>query len=184
MKLSSEYDLHRSQFFKYLQLRHAIMPYLSPLDEIPEHNPLEARVLLTYIKSHKISHIYRTLVRHTPDTFENIKDAWLADLPELSSEDWAEALMSLREAAIASQFRLIQLKYLHRIYYTRDNLWRRGLIPSRSCLRCQHETGDFLHTVWSCGVVAEFWSEVIDCLEVVISIRIPPYSLLCSLTHF
>ena len=64
--LSSEYGLHRSQFCKYLQLRHAITPYLAAQIDLPEHNPLEAKVLLTHIKAHKISHIYKTLVIHTP----------------------------------------------------------------------------------------------------------------------
>ena len=116
--LQAEYHLHHTQFFSYLQLRHALHPYLAQLEMVPEHNPLEAKILLTNLEAHKISNIYKSLIIHTPDNFEQLRAAWNKDLPQFTEEDWTEALMSPKEAVTVSQFKLIQLKYLHRIYYT------------------------------------------------------------------
>ena len=137
-EMQEEYDLHKSQFYKYLQLRHALTPYLFPDTEIPEHNPLEAKILLTHMARYNISNIYRSLIIHSPDTFEMLRAAWTADIPHLTSEGWGEALQSPREASIASQFRLIQLKYLHRVYFQRERLQRQGLIGGVLEMRLGH----------------------------------------------
>ena len=78
--LQEEYELYASQFYGYLQLRPALTPYLSPETEIPEHNPLEAKILLTNMPRHTISNIYRSLIIHSPDTFGVLRAAWMADL--------------------------------------------------------------------------------------------------------
>ncbi|KAJ1186304.1 hypothetical protein NDU88_003087 [Pleurodeles waltl] len=40
----------------------------------------------------------------------------------LGDDDWAEVLRSSHEAAVSSRLRMIQLKYLHRAYYTQQRL--------------------------------------------------------------
>ena len=102
--LQEKFSLHHTQFFRHLQLRHALLPYLEGSQNIPEHNPLEAKVLLTNLSSHKISCIYKTLVIHSLDTFPQLRAVWASNLTSLADEDWREALMSPREAAIASHF--------------------------------------------------------------------------------
>ena len=140
--LQEEFDLHRTQFFRYLQLRHALTQYLANETELVDHNLLEAKIILSNPANHKISNIHRSIVVHSPDSFDHLRELWVADITPLENERWLDAQGSLGEAALAAQFRFIQQKYLHRIYNTRERLWRRGLIPSGTCLRCSCTNGD------------------------------------------
>ena len=95
---------------------------------------------------------YRGLINNAKGSdFQTLRTAWEGDLGPLSDEEWDEARGSPRMVAIATRFRLTQLKYLHRTYFTRDRLWRRGMIASPECLRSGDERGDLEHSlVLSC----------------------------------
>lgn len=80
--------------------------------------PLEDRLLDDYLPEKAISLTYRKIVNHTPDAQEKIRAKWVDDLGDIDDDDWREALASPREVAIRSRFKLIQLKLLHRAYYT------------------------------------------------------------------
>ena len=43
--LQEEFQLHKHQFYRYLQLRHAISPLLPGLGDLTENNPLKGRLL-------------------------------------------------------------------------------------------------------------------------------------------
>lgn len=71
------------------------------------------------------------------------------------------------------RLRIIQFNYLHRVYYTRERLWRATLIASPECLRCGDELGTWYHTVWQCVVIARFWRRVLACLAEVLGWELP-----------
>lgn len=84
-----------------------------------------------------------------------------------------EALEAPHGAVISSCPRLIPLKYLHRVYYTRSCLWHMGLIGFSTCLRCEAEEDTLIHTVWSCTALTCFWREVLSCLGEVLTWDVP-----------
>lgn len=147
----------QSQFYKYLQFRHTLSSSVEGLESLVEFSPLEAKVFMGDLQDRKISRIYQSLVTHCSSTLQKLRGDWEGDLGLLDEEDWTEALAAPRGAAIAVQLRLIQFKYLHRVYFTRMRLWRAGLIASPVCLRCNQEEGTFLHTVWKCSSLDRFW---------------------------
>lgn len=172
-EMQDMYHMPRTQFYKYLQFRHALSPSLVGLESLPAFSPLEAKVFMGDLCSKKISQVYQTLVTHSTPTLAGLRERWEVDVGSLEEEDWREALASPRGAAISMRLRLIQFNYLHRVYYTRVRLWRAGLIASPACCRCDAEEGTFIHTVWLCQRILRFWRGVFLCLSEVLGWELP-----------
>lgn len=100
------------------------MPSLEHLDNLPAFSPLEAKVFMGDLAERKISKIYQTLVTHCSPSLHKLREAWVEDVGPLEDPDWTEALAAPRGAAIVVRLRLVQFKYLHRVYFTRVRLWR------------------------------------------------------------
>lgn len=171
--IQKDFQMPKTQFFKYLQFRHAISPSLEGLTSLAEFSPIEAKVFMGDLQERKISKIYQSLVTHSSPSLQHLRETWEGDVGPLESEDWMEALASPRGAAIQISLRLIQFKYLHRVYYTRVRLWRAGLIASPVCLRCMHEEGTLMHTIWHCNALSRFWRAVLTCLSEVLGWDLP-----------
>ena len=116
--LQADFNLHRSQLFKYLHLRHTLTEYRQQIAELADCNPLEARLLQGPIGRGGISKIYRTLVVNSPECFSALRARWEGIGGKLEEEDWRDARMAPRELAISSRLRFIQIKYLHMAYRT------------------------------------------------------------------
>ena len=115
-----------------------------------DSSTLEIRLLGEYMTSKAISLTYLKLVNNAPNTVLSVRDKWSSDLGELNDDDWMEALASPKESAIRSRFRLVQLKVLHRVYYTPVTLKKMGRLASGECHRGCGTPGTFFHVIWSC----------------------------------
>ena len=135
-ELREEFSLQPSQFYKYLQLRHALEAHRDSLVEAEEFNTLEAKVL-----------------RGAMDRRGGLADiplpnysstGWVCDTQievgefcgELGGGRWARRLMAPRELAISSRLRLIQIKYLHMVYRSPAQLHRAFVTYPPGCTRC------------------------------------------------
>ena len=84
----------------------------------------------------------------------------MEDLGDLEEEEWMEALMSPRESAITARFRLVQLKILHRVYYTPTRLAKMGKSNTGKCNRGCGKTGTFYHIIWDCPKIRTYWTDI------------------------
>ena len=144
-ELREEFGLHHTQLYRYLQLRHALTQYKQSLVDLPDHNPLEAKLLNGAMGKGGISKLYKTLVINSPECFSALRSRWEEMSGELEEEEWREARMAPRELAISSRLRLIQFKYLYLIYRTPGFLNK--IYPSGNvgCPRCLEPGAGFLH---------------------------------------
>lgn len=140
---------------------------------LPAYSPIEAKLFMGDLGAKKFSQIYRSLVTHSASSLEKLRTQWVEDVGPLDEDDWREALAAPRSAAISMRLRLIQFKFLHRVYFTRARLWRAGLIASPECLRCGEDVGTLLHTVWQCPPLCRFWGRVLSCLSEVLGWELP-----------
>lgn len=89
---------------------------------------------------------------------------WKEDLPGLADDDWEEGIQQYISLMVSAKDRYIQLKFLHRAYYTLQRLSR--IYPTNSDrTQCNTELGTFIHVVWSCPVIQQFWSQVVDTIN-------------------
>lgn len=106
-ELQTKYSLAPTEHFRYRQIHHALTTQISDITNIPEHSPLEDRLIIDPMPKKAISFTYRKLCNNLPNPFLNLREQWTADLGHLEEEDWQQALMSPREVAINHRFRLI-----------------------------------------------------------------------------
>ena len=72
-ELQSEFQMHSSQFFRYLQLRHALAASSPQLKDLAEFNPLEAKLFNGPLRKGAISKIYRSLIVNSPESFAGLR---------------------------------------------------------------------------------------------------------------
>ena len=63
-------------------------------------------------------------------------------------------------STIDSRLRSFQIKILHNILYTNDQLHRWKIVPSDLCSFCQSERETFDHFLLTCQKSSEFWENV------------------------
>lgn len=172
-ELASEFGLHASQLFKYIQLRHAWTRESWPTTPLAEYAPLEGRLLQERIPHKGVSLTYKTINTNIPDKLGRLREAWERDVGEMENIDWETVLMHHREVSIKSRLRLIQYKILHRVYYDRVRLHKVGKATDPTCLRCRHSKGDFYHIIWDCPVIQIFWRHILDELSTIVETPLP-----------
>lgn len=121
--------------------------------DLPETSPLEDRLLTDHMVKKAFSLTYSKIINNQTDPTKTLRERWQIDLED---SDWQEALSSPREVAIPSRIKLIQLKILHRTYYTRTTLYKMGKIDTPLCLRQCGIPGTFYHTLWDCPAIKSY----------------------------
>lgn len=89
--------------------------------------------------------------------------------------------MSPKEVAIPSTLRLLQLKILHRTYYTRDLLHKIGRADNSLCVRHCGTEGTLWHTIWDCPQIATYWASVMRTMSQVTNVHVSPTAKCCLL---
>ncbi|KAJ1124774.1 hypothetical protein NDU88_003223 [Pleurodeles waltl] len=85
-------------------------------------------------------------------SFRALTRRWELEIREMEDLDWEAALMFPQELAIRSRLRLIQFKILGKAQYP-------------ECLRCRTRIGDFIHTIWGCPVIQDYWTKIVGGLQ-------------------
>lgn len=168
--LKNDFQLPSRMFFRYLQLRHAVQA------QYPAGVALQSNGVETFLISRNVdrilSSLYLRILSEEPTGGTKLYDKWKADLPALAADDWEEGIQQYIPLMVSARDRYIQLKFLHRAYYTPQRLSRIYPTQSDRCPKCKGELGTFIHVVWSCPVIQQFWSEVVDVINSVGNLHI------------
>lgn len=94
-------------------------------------------------------------------------EVWQRDIPTLTEEDRSEGLQQCITLMISARDHFVQLKFLHRVYYTPSRLSRiypgvRDIFP-----KCRQSVGTFIHMVWECPHIQTFWQAVVSDVNMV-----------------
>lgn len=81
-------------------------------------------------------------------------------IPEFTDGQWEGVLASYLPTVISARDKLIQLRYLHQMYYTPLRLYKMGRKEDPICHKCLRAEGSFIHMVWECDRVRPLWSQV------------------------
>lgn len=169
-------------FFCYLQLRHAIILQFHVAPTVTSHT---VKSCLTSSNADKYLSSLRISAR---DTGKNTQlfNTWQGDIPSLSSEDWDEGVQQYIPLVIYAKDKYIQLKILHRANYTPQSLSKiYKICPTQSgrCPKCLSDTGTFIHVVWTCPLIQQFWREVVEQINAVgdLNVDVDPRILLLGI---
>lgn len=179
--LQEQFQMAKGEWYRYMQIRHALETNIPPGMTPPASSPLENRLLTDHLVKKATSLTYKKIINNRPDPLQHLREVWQSEIGDMEDPDWREALASPKEVITTSTLRLVQLKILHRIYYTRQLLHKVGKIKDSNCLRRCGEIGDFYHTIWRCPIILSYWEAVLNTLKEVCKKHIPVEPKCCLL---
>lgn len=142
-------------FFRYLQLRHVISAQFPEALTI-ESDPLKC-FLTTRFLGRPWSSIYLSLSLAHSVKLIQLLFKWQTDISYLTKEDWDVFTSNYVTIMISAEDRFIQVKFLHRTYYTPFRLAGIYATNSPLCTGCQRDEGTFYHMDWTCPKLSAFW---------------------------
>lgn len=126
-ELTAKFGLPRWMGFRYLQLGHAARAQF-PQTPLLQTDPIED-LLSPGDLSKPLSSLYNALLGRDSPKINELWEKWRADIPSLDREGWEDCLEYGPKLVIASKDKLIQVKFIHRVYYTPQRLHR--IFPER-----------------------------------------------------
>ena len=178
-QLQQRRGLPKSEFFRYLQIRHFITEDTTLVTN-SSASPIE-RVLSLQFSKKQISIYYNVLISNLPSSSHATKQAWEADLGvEIIDCDWAEMWEYAKEISVCNRTKSIQFRILHRIHITPALRNKMDTNTSPLCLKCKVEIGNYVHCLWSCVKLQNYWYDIVSELSVIfgVSIDLNPVCLL------
>lgn len=88
---------------------------------------------------------------------------WRTDLPDL--EDCAALINRSSPPLVCARDKLIQVKFLHGIYYFPSWLFIMGRSALAKCPGCLLTTGIALHMFLECWVLQDYWRYILEFIE-------------------
>lgn len=156
-QLQEKHDIPQRDFYKYLQLRHALGSQWGS-----DRLPISSYPLIGIIRSPGpgglISSIYSYLI--TEKVIRNplpVVDRCRTEIPDLSSDTISDILESHTLVSPAINNRLTQLFIVHQCYLTPSRMHKMGRRGDACCPRCGHSPANFWHMIWDCSTLQVFW---------------------------
>lgn len=172
--LCIRFNIQRSTFFFFLQLRSAMKTY-----GVPWQSPLKDHPLLKFFNSTSgfkgvISKLYVHILEmmYVP---LHLDTCWQADVSNFPpSFDWDAVWNAVVYASKNPDHQQIHLNFIHRTYMTPRKLYNMKLNSDPNCSLCHTGSiGTYIHMVWECPAVACFWEVVKNTLSDLLSCDIP-----------
>lgn len=172
--LCTKYDIPRTSFFFYLQLRSTLkangVSLQAPLTTHPLHKVLSP----VRGTSGFVSRLYWVLLQHSyrPLALDVI---WRTDVPDLDPMfDWDKVWINLGLASRNPDHQQIHHNFIHRVYQTPRKLHLMKAIENPTCTFCSPKViGSFFHMFWECAPVASFWKMVAVNLSKMFEVELP-----------
>lgn len=178
-EIKQRFDIEPKHFFKYLQIRSFITETQNSLNP-PSLNTLERTVLTQYGAAGLISKFYQIILNATKESSEDKRLAWCSDLNEdITVEEWKDICFQCHVQTINTRFKLLQYKWLMRIYFTPELLHRIYPNTPDTCVKCGLHKGSLFHCLWECTLIQAFWKEVVAIISICIKERLPLCPKLC-----
>lgn len=174
-EIAGKYQLQRSDYFRYLQVRH-FMRTLSPtFPHLPVESGLEKVLGINMVHKGQISSIYNLISSIQCVTLDKFKNDWEEELgTEISDTIWEYAQNTVNGTTSCARLSLIQFKVLHRTYYTKSKLSKIYPDIEDRCDRCNSPSANMTHAFWSCPKLIDFWSDVCKTLNEAFDTNIQP----------
>lgn len=183
-QLSDRFDLPKSQFYRYLQIRHFVQKNFPSFPNRPLDNTIDKLLSLSPKQRGLISVIYHNICSISPQSLQGIRELWENDLGTVMRDDqWEAALRLVHTSSPCARHSLMQLKVILRIHWTAAKLAKVFPNVDPSCPRCKSQTADLLHMFWSCPHLRTYWADIFRAYSTMCSASIPPNPL-CAIFGF
>lgn len=155
-------NLPKTEFWRYLQLRHALQGIYGSSLHPPKPADKLDKILQVLGKGHEAAKYYKMLMEGEGEIgIAALRLSWERDLGvTYDKQEWAKVCGNSRTMSRDLRVRLIQFKILHRFYWTPSRLFRLGLKDSASSWKCCVGGGTMIHVMWSCPKINQYWMKI------------------------
>lgn len=170
--LQGAYNLPAASFYFYLQLRAAMRAHGVPWGHTLENHPLHA-IMIKEKNNGIVSDLYKCIIKasykHLP-----IEQLWKVELKDNSEWNWARIWHNVCLSSRNPNHQMIHYKFIHRAYLYPRRLHLMKLKDDPYCDFCvDNAIGTYLHMVWQCPHVYNFWENVAGNLSKIMEREIP-----------
>lgn len=181
--LKRRYALKTKHFFKYLQIRSYILHTQKSLS-LPALSPIEKIATNRNPKKGMTSSFYAVIMDGSKASSEDKRLTWCEDLNlVISIEDWQKICLKSQTQSINTKFKLLQYKWIMRLYVTPTQLNKFNANNPDTCYKCGGK-GTLYHCLWECPQIQAFWKEVAEMILHATSIKLSVEPSLCILGIF
>lgn len=174
-ELARVFDLPRTHFFKYLQVRNFVRNKFPGFPSIPPNTLIDTVLNINPVLKGSISKLYNILFECKPTGSDKLRVMWSEDLNmEISPEIWQSALRRVYSSSICARHRVIQCKVVHRAHWSKSKLARIYPGTDPNCNRCHTGPAGLSHMFWTCPALFEFWKSVFLSFSAITSVTILP----------
>lgn len=131
-QLKRDLEIPDSWAFQFTRLNHVAHTQFGTEPISLENSSLE-KLLATPEHAKLISSYYSVLLGKELPKEKKIREKWTNIIPELTEEQWGEVLTSYTPKVISARDKMIQLRYLHQMYYTPLRLCKMGRRDGPTC---------------------------------------------------
>lgn len=157
--------------FRYYQLSHAARAQFTFPVSL-KTDPIDGILAQETLKK-TLSTLYLSLLESDSPKMNAHWGKWQADIPGLDRETWEECFEDGSKLVISSRDKLLQTKFMHRVYYTPQRLHQ--IYPDRSpnCPRCQSPDSTYMHMFWTCPRIVQFWETIFESIDIRLQLTLP-----------
>ena len=178
-QVSQTFNLPRTHFFRYLQMRHFVQKKFSSFPNLPPLSPTDELLDLNPTAKGLISTIYTMISSINPQMLDHLRQAWEQDLDlHFSEVEWDGMIDQVHSSSPCARHGLIQFKVLHRLHITNSRLARIFPNINPSCNRCNHSPCTLAHMFWFCPALETFWRKIFKSFSEISGLSIDPNPLI------
>ena len=175
-QLQSEFNLHQSQFFRYLQLRsyiNSVPEYKTGVSTCP--NQVESILIkATTLPKKRVSFLYESLFLVEKASTINSKAYWENQFQlQIDERLWGNILLNSKRITCSNKSYETQFKIIHKLHVSPVIRSKYDPLCSPICPRCKSEQGTYSHMIWSCAQIRPFWVAIQDEISKLVGIKIP-----------
>lgn len=171
-QIVDQYNVPKSNFYKYLQLRHFLKPKLDKGELRSKTTEIEYLLLNSACLKGLITRIYDTLSNNCTSAWLGLKDVWEKDIGQTIEEnDWEIVCDNIYPKCTSLGIHELNFKFFNRIYLTPIRIKKMFANATDLCFKCKKDKGTIIHSFWDCGKILPFWKKIHKVLENILKLN-------------
>lgn len=178
-QLSCKFNIHKSQFFRYLQLGCFVTSNLDCFPLCPPTSLLDSIFKCKSDTSQIMSRIYTMLNSCQVTRLDSLRGKWEGVLEtSISDTIWQKIIQRIPSSSVCLM--VIQFKIVHRLHWSKERLSKIKTDLDPTCDRCRQLPATLLHMFWSCPKLHGFWQSIFETFSRICGKTIHPSPLISS----
>lgn len=174
-QLVNRFNIPRSHFFRYLQLRNFIASHSNCFPLYPQVSLLDSIFKMGKNLKQIIGKIYGLLNLFNLSTLDYLKHKWEEDLSEqIPDAVWQKVIRRIHTSSICQRHTVVQFKIVHRLHWSKVRLSKIRPELDPTCDRCKQAHATLLHMFWTCPKLHHFWQSIFNTLSKILMEQIDP----------